>query len=193
MHDQIHRMTKLATDLLDLSKLDTGSVDIQMEQVDLCKLAQAVAREFDPQAANEESEVTVTVPDDLRVTCDPDRTAQIIRILVDNALHHTPDGTAIEVAAREEAGERSGDASATTVRASPRRTSTESSTASTPATRPAAPVSDCRSPRRWRGDGRSAQRQLGAGRRRLHTAASLGTRFRLTSQPVDLSSAPQLG
>lgn len=105
MHDQIHRMTKLATDLLDLSKLDTGSVDIQMEQVDLCKLAQAVAREFDPQAANEESEVTVTVPDDLRVTCDPDRTAQIIRILIDNALHHTPDGTAIEVAAREEAGE----------------------------------------------------------------------------------------
>lgn len=104
MHDQIHRMTKLATDLLDLSKLDTGSVDIQMERVDLRKLAQGVAREFDPQAANEESEVTVTVPDDLRVVCDPDRTAQIVRILIDNALHHTPDGTAIEVGAHEEAG-----------------------------------------------------------------------------------------
>lgn len=104
MHNQIVRMTKLATDLLDLSKLDTGSVDIQIEQVDLCKLAKSVAREFDPQAANEESEVTVTVPDDLRVSCDPDRTAQIIRILVDNALHHTPDGTAIEVGAREDDG-----------------------------------------------------------------------------------------
>ncbi|MGB0890093.1 MAG: sensor histidine kinase, partial [Solirubrobacterales bacterium] len=104
MHDQIHRMTKLATDLLDLSKLDTGSVDIQIERVDLCKLAKGVAREFDPQAANEESEVTVSVPEDLRALCDPDRTAQVVRILIDNALHHTPDGTAINVEAREEDG-----------------------------------------------------------------------------------------
>ncbi len=104
MHDQIYRMTKLATDLLDLSKLDTGSVDIQMERVDLCKLAKGVAREFDPQAANEESEVTVNVPEDLRAYCDPDRTAQIVRILIDNALHHTPDGTAIGVDARDEDG-----------------------------------------------------------------------------------------
>lgn len=97
MHEQIVRMTKLATDLLDLSKLDTGSLDIQPQQVNLRKLAEGVAREFDPQAANEQSDITVTVPEDLSALCDPDRTAQIIRILIDNALHHTPDGTAIEV------------------------------------------------------------------------------------------------
>lgn len=99
MHDQIVRMTKLATDLLDLSKLDTGSLDIQPQQVDLRKLTQAVAREFDPQAANEQSDITVTVAEDLTALCDPDRTAQIIRILIDNALHHTPEGTEIEVSA----------------------------------------------------------------------------------------------
>lgn len=104
MHNQIHRMTKLATDLLDLSKLDTGSLDIQPQHVELVRLAAGVAREFDPQAANEQSEVTVTVPEDLKAICDPDRTAQIVRILIDNALHHTPDGTAIEVGASVEGG-----------------------------------------------------------------------------------------
>lgn len=104
MHNQIHRMTKLATDLLDLSKLDTGSLDIQPQQVNLRKLAEGVAREFDPQAANEQSDITVTVPEDLSALCDPDRTAQIIRILIDNALHHTPDGTAIEVSSTQADG-----------------------------------------------------------------------------------------
>lgn len=99
MHDQIHRMTKLATDLLDLSKLDTGSLDIQPERVDIKELARGIAREFEPNAEKHDSDITVCAPDDLEAIVDPDRVAQIVRILVDNALSHTPTGTAINVAA----------------------------------------------------------------------------------------------
>ncbi len=95
MHVQIKRMTKLATDLLDLSKIDTGSLAIQPERVDLRDLARGIAREFEPQTQQQESEITIDAPEGVKAYCDPDRAAQIVRILVDNALSHTPDGTHI--------------------------------------------------------------------------------------------------
>lgn len=97
MHLQIKRMTKLATDLLDLSKIDTGSLAIQPQHVNLNNLARSVAREFEPSALQHESEITVEAGKDVEAICDPDRVAQITRILVDNALSHTPVGSRIEI------------------------------------------------------------------------------------------------
>lgn len=97
MHTQIKRMTKLATDLLDLSKIDTGSLAIQPQEVNLAGLARSIKREFEPQVQHHESSIEIKVDDDLEAICDPDRVAQIVRILVDNALSHTPVGTAIEI------------------------------------------------------------------------------------------------
>lgn len=97
MHVQIERMTKLATDLLDLSKIDTGSLAIQPQHVDLTSLVRSVAREFGPAALQHESEIKIVGGDAVEAICDPDRVAQITRILVDNALRHTPTGSAIEI------------------------------------------------------------------------------------------------
>lgn len=97
MHVQIKRMTKLATDLLDLSKIDTGSLAIQPQHVNLNSLARSVVREFEPSALQHESEISVEAGEDVEAICDPDRVAQITRILVDNALSHTPAGTRIEI------------------------------------------------------------------------------------------------
>lgn len=100
MHDQIRRLTQLATDLLDLSKIDTGSLDVKPEQTDVEDLARAMAREFEPRLANHESQLSIDAPKGLTAYCDPDRLAQVVRILLDNALSHTPQGTAITIAAR---------------------------------------------------------------------------------------------
>lgn len=97
MHLQINRMTKLATDLLDLSRIDTGSLAIQPEPVDLGGLARAIGREFEPQAQAHQSEISILPSDEAEAICDPDRVAQILRILIDNALSHTPAGTKIAV------------------------------------------------------------------------------------------------
>lgn len=99
MHDQIRRLTQLATDLLDLSKIDTGSLGVHPELTDVAELAQAMASEFEPRAARHDAEVTVDAPEGLTAFCDPDRLAQVVRILVDNALSHTPDGTNIRIIA----------------------------------------------------------------------------------------------
>lgn len=97
MHAQIKRMTKLATDLLDLSKIDTGSLAIQPQEVNLAGLSRSIKREFELQAQQHESLIEVEIDDDVEAICDPDRVAQIVRILVDNALNHTPQGTRIEI------------------------------------------------------------------------------------------------
>lgn len=97
MHVQIRRMTKLATDLLDLSKIDAGSLTMQPQHIDLAALVRSLAGEFGPAAIQHGSAVTITAEDGSEAICDPDRVAQILRILVDNVFSHTPEGTAIEL------------------------------------------------------------------------------------------------
>jgi signal transduction histidine kinase len=105
MRDQIERMTHLATELLDLSRLEAGSLELRPERVALCELTRQVSGEFAPAVAHRGSRLSVRVPrDEIEANCDPDRVAQIIRILLDNALTHTPNGTDIEVATARDNG-----------------------------------------------------------------------------------------
>ena len=48
MSEQVARLQKLSVDLLDLSRLDAGSLQLQREPVDLAELARSVAGEFGP-------------------------------------------------------------------------------------------------------------------------------------------------
>ncbi len=103
MREQVDRLQKLTTDLLDLSRLDAGSIDLELEPVPLRTLANQVAGEFAAAAARKGSEIEVADREsqlDIEAVCDPARVAQIVRVLIDNALVHTPDGTRITIAAR---------------------------------------------------------------------------------------------
>ncbi len=98
MRQQIDRLTKLTADLLDLSQLDEGDLVLQMRAVDLSSLAREVAREFGARADLRGSRLELRTPDrPVLATADPDRVRQIIRILLDNALTHTPEGTSVTV------------------------------------------------------------------------------------------------
>ena len=108
MREQVDRLQKLTTDLLDLSRLDAGSIDLELEPVPLRTLANQVAGEFAAAAARKGSEIEVTDREsqlDIEAVCDPERVAQIVRVLIDNALVHTPDGTSITIAARRGEGD----------------------------------------------------------------------------------------
>ena len=99
MREQVDRLTKLTTDLLDLSKLDADAIEIRSEVVDLGGLAKRVVAEFGPAAVLHGSAIEVVPrgPMPPVARADPDRVAQILRILIDNALTHTPEGTAIKL------------------------------------------------------------------------------------------------
>jgi signal transduction histidine kinase len=98
MSEQVARLQKLSVDLLDLSRLDAGSLQLQPEPVDLSELARSVAAEFTPALADHDTELEFALPDQgPEAVCDPERAAQIVRILLDNALRHTPAGTHVRV------------------------------------------------------------------------------------------------
>jgi two-component system OmpR family sensor kinase len=101
MSEQVERLQKLSVNLLDLSRLDSGSVELQTEPVDLAELTRSVAGEFRPFLEEHRTELRLNVADEgPNASCDRERVAQIMRILLDNALRHTPEGTDVTVSAQ---------------------------------------------------------------------------------------------
>lgn len=98
MREQIERLTKLTADLLDLSQLDAGAMVMAAQPVDLGELAREVTREFAARAELHGSRLELRTPERAPIALgDPNRVRQIIRILLDNALTHTPEGTKVTV------------------------------------------------------------------------------------------------
>jgi signal transduction histidine kinase len=113
MREQVDRLTKLTVDLLDLSKLDADAIEIRHESVQLADVARRVAAEFGPTADRHRTAISIANGAGAVAVADPDRVAQIMRILIDNVLTHTPEGTAIKVgtATASDAGAPIGSAS----------------------------------------------------------------------------------
>jgi signal transduction histidine kinase len=98
MHEQVERLTKLAGDLLDLSRLDAGGLRIESEVVDLGAVAEALVSEFRPLARAHGDELTVDPASESPMAiADEQRVLQIGRVLVENALRHTLPGTAVRI------------------------------------------------------------------------------------------------
>jgi two-component system OmpR family sensor kinase len=105
MREQVDRLQKLSVDLLDLSRLDSGSVELHTEPVDLAELTRSVVGEFRPALRDHRTELRMDVDEEGPLAdCDRERVAQIMRILLDNALRHTPEGTNVTVSAQRDNG-----------------------------------------------------------------------------------------
>jgi signal transduction histidine kinase len=102
MREQVDRLTKLATDLLDLSRLDSGGVAVAEEDVDLAAIAEDCVREVRGLAQRRGSEVLAVLgTGEVHAKGDDARARQVLRSLLDNALRHTPRGTRIVVTVEE--------------------------------------------------------------------------------------------
>ncbi len=98
MREQVERLAGLARDLLDLSRMDSGAMSVQAGRVEIREVVDSVAREFAARQVNSDSRVdTGSLPADLAANCDRDRTAQLVRILLDNALKYSPPHSTVTV------------------------------------------------------------------------------------------------
>jgi len=105
VREQVQRLGKLATGLLDLSRLEAGSLELRPEPTDLGVLARSVTAEFAPAVDKHGSELVLRLNGErIEAVCDPERVAQVLRILIDNALTHTPAGTDAVVTAERANG-----------------------------------------------------------------------------------------
>ena len=100
MREQVERLAKLATDLLDLSRLDAGRMRVEHEPVDLGSVARLVTEEFGALAEQHGHSLDAVVEGRPVARADELRVLQVARALVDNALVHTPPGTVVVIRAR---------------------------------------------------------------------------------------------
>jgi signal transduction histidine kinase len=95
--EQSRRLSQLASDLLDLSRLD-AEVALRSEPLELDELCRAVAAEFELMAAAREVAIELRRPPrPCWVQADPGAVARIARILLDNALRLAPPGSNVEL------------------------------------------------------------------------------------------------
>jgi signal transduction histidine kinase len=89
MLDQTERLGRLVTQLLDLSRLESGVVPLRRESVDAAGVLDAVAAEARLHSPERDIDVTVE-PTDLRLWIDADRMHQVLANLTANALQYGP-------------------------------------------------------------------------------------------------------
>jgi two-component system sensor histidine kinase BaeS len=97
MHRQTERMRRLTEDLTLLARLGNPEFALRPEAVDVAAYLEEVVASFAGQAAG--SDVALDVKAEATGTClmDPERLAQIVSNLVDNAIKHSPEKGVVTV------------------------------------------------------------------------------------------------
>ncbi len=96
------RLQRLVTDILELSKLQTGTLDIPLRALPICPLIEDAVEVARLHARHDQLTIRYDEPVNqvsatLLVLGNEDRLAQALRNLLDNACHHTPAGREISV------------------------------------------------------------------------------------------------
>ncbi|HEX5740493.1 MAG TPA: HAMP domain-containing sensor histidine kinase [Pilimelia sp.] len=98
VHASGRRLLDLVNDVLDLSKVEAGQVDLQLERVAVAGAVSDVLAGVRLAVQEKRIEVRVRVPEDLRAAADAKRLRQILDNLLTNAIKYTPTGGWITVA-----------------------------------------------------------------------------------------------
>jgi signal transduction histidine kinase len=98
MRGEIVRMERLAQDLLTLARSDAGGLELMTAPLELADVASEVVRRTTPLAQSEGVQLTMHADSQpSTVDADPDRLQQVLLILIDNAVKHTPAGGSVDV------------------------------------------------------------------------------------------------
>lgn len=100
---QATQLTVLVNDLLDVSRVETGHLDLRLQPLDLSELMCNVARQLATTSTEHVVEVLPSKP--VMVCADPSRIEQVAVNLLTNALKYSPDGGRIAVSVQGRDGE----------------------------------------------------------------------------------------
>ncbi|HEY0093032.1 MAG TPA: ATP-binding protein, partial [Archangium sp.] len=103
LNRQVDRMTKLVSDLLDVSRLLTGRLSLEEEEFDLVPLLRTACERL--QMLTSEHSLILEVPEWLPMWGDPGRIEQVVTNLVANAIRYSPQGGSVDLQAWVDDGE----------------------------------------------------------------------------------------
>jgi signal transduction histidine kinase len=95
---EARRLAELLNDLLDIQRIEQGTIELRLEEVDLNDLLAAQVTLYSAQSASHELRLD-PADDPLVVWGDRDRLAQVIGNVLSNAIKYSPEGGAVDVSA----------------------------------------------------------------------------------------------
>src|SRR4029077_18204772 len=105
VHEESERVLRMAQELLDLARVEAGSISLHITAVDLGAHLQQELAMVRPRAEARELVFEMDVPADTPpVAADPERLHQILDNLMDNAVKYAPSGSTVIASARLNGG-----------------------------------------------------------------------------------------
>jgi len=99
----INRLDRLIQDILDLSQLESGTMEFVPEEIDLQKMIDEVTETMRSSADIKDIKIGNEVEEQLpHLTIDPERIKQVIINLTNNAIKFSPDGSVINLKVKKE-------------------------------------------------------------------------------------------
>lgn len=109
MDRQLTHLVRLIDDLLDVSRVSRGKIDLRTERIAIQDAVRAALEASRPLIDAAEHTLTVTLPDTpLWVEGDPTRLSQVVSNLLNNAAKYTPQGGHIDLTVTQSEGDNGG-------------------------------------------------------------------------------------
>ena len=106
MERQVNHLVRLVDDLLEMSRITRGLLELRRERVDLSTVVRNAVETSEPLIREARHRLELSLPGEaLWLEGDPVRLSQILANLLNNAAKYTPDGGTIVLAARREGGQ----------------------------------------------------------------------------------------
>jgi signal transduction histidine kinase len=100
VHEESERVLRMAQELLDLARVEAGTISLHITTVDLRGELEREVEVLRPRAGSRRLDLALDVRTDIApVAADPERLHQILDNLLDNAVKYAPEGTAVRISA----------------------------------------------------------------------------------------------
>ena len=98
-----NRLDRLIQDILDISRLESGTMRFVTEKIDVTKMVKEIAETMQASADLKRIKINVETGIDVpELTIDIDRITQVVVNLLNNAIKFSPDGSMIHIKTRKE-------------------------------------------------------------------------------------------
>lgn len=99
----IKRVSRLTRDMLDISKIEAGKLELEHQDVDLAGVVREAAKTFEVEASRKKIKLVLEIPGTpVHFLGDEDRIPQVFVNLISNAIKYTPEGQTVTVRVRED-------------------------------------------------------------------------------------------
>ena len=98
--DKAERLEDLINEFFDITRFNLSQLTLETCPVDLTRMLEQIASEFEPMFAEKDLRYALDLPDSLPYDCDPDKLARVFDNLLRNACHYSFPGSTIQISAQ---------------------------------------------------------------------------------------------